>query len=168
MSWSHCSWVWDPRRALCWQLRAWSLLLILSLPLFLPLPRLQSASLSKKKKKKKKKCKLNSSNPSPQWRYPIASKSSKTYKWIKTIGFYYTPYKYWTRLWTPPPKLLRLLWILGGRLRYFQLEASHISPQPSFLLSEVQNFSVEMILISQRKSIKFTLMILFDHPLKPK
>jgi len=45
---------------------------------------------------------------------------------------------------------------------------SHLLPTPSSLLSEVQDFNVEMSLISQRKSIKFTLMILFDHPLKPK
>ena len=34
-SWSHGSWVRAPRRALCWQLRAWSLLRILCLPLSL-------------------------------------------------------------------------------------------------------------------------------------
>ena len=34
-SWSHSSWVWAPRQALCWQLRAWSLLQILCLPLSL-------------------------------------------------------------------------------------------------------------------------------------
>ena len=45
---------------------------------------------------------------------------------------------------------------------------SHLLPTPNFLLSEVQGFSVEMSLISQRKSVKYTLMILFDHPLKPK
>ena len=32
------SWVWSPRQALCWHLRAWSLLRILCLPLSLPLP----------------------------------------------------------------------------------------------------------------------------------
>ena len=32
-SWSSGSWVWAPHRALCWQLRAWSLLRILRLPL---------------------------------------------------------------------------------------------------------------------------------------
>ena len=32
-SWSHGSWVQAPRRALCWQLRAWSLLRMLRLPL---------------------------------------------------------------------------------------------------------------------------------------
>ena len=37
-SWSHGSWVRAPRRALCWQLGAWSLLRILCLPLSLPLP----------------------------------------------------------------------------------------------------------------------------------
>ena len=37
-SWSCGLWVWAPRWALCWQLRTWSLLLILCLPLSLPLP----------------------------------------------------------------------------------------------------------------------------------
>ena len=37
-SWSCGSQVWAPRGALCWQLRAWSLLLILCLPLSLTLP----------------------------------------------------------------------------------------------------------------------------------
>ena len=37
-SWSHGSWVRAPHRALCWQLRAWSLLWILCLPLSLTLP----------------------------------------------------------------------------------------------------------------------------------
>ena len=37
-SWSHGSWVSSPRQALCWQLRVWSLLRILSLPVSLPLP----------------------------------------------------------------------------------------------------------------------------------
>ena len=37
-SWSHSSWVWASHWALCWQLRAWSLLQIVCLPLFLPLP----------------------------------------------------------------------------------------------------------------------------------
>ena len=35
---SHSSWVWALCQALCWQLRAWSLLQILHLPPFLPLP----------------------------------------------------------------------------------------------------------------------------------
>ena len=37
-SWSHGLWVWDPHRALCWQLRAWSLFQTLRLPLSLSLP----------------------------------------------------------------------------------------------------------------------------------
>ena len=45
-SWSHGSWVKAPHRALCWQLRAWSLLQILYLPLSLSLPCLCSVSLS--------------------------------------------------------------------------------------------------------------------------
>ena len=44
-SWSHGSWVRDPHRALCWQLRAWSLLWILCFPLSLPLPYSHSVSL---------------------------------------------------------------------------------------------------------------------------
>ena len=44
--WSHGSWVWAPHQALCWQLRAWSLLQILCLPLSLPFPCLCSVSLS--------------------------------------------------------------------------------------------------------------------------
>ena len=62
-SWSCSPWVQAPRQALCWQLRAWSLLQILCLPLSLPLPCLCVLSLSlslslknkqmlKKKKKK--------------------------------------------------------------------------------------------------------------------
>ena len=47
-SWSHSSWVWAPHQALCWQLRAWSLLRILCLPLSPPLPCLHSVSLSHK------------------------------------------------------------------------------------------------------------------------
>ena len=43
-SWFHGSWVWAPRRALCWQLTAWNLLWILCLPLSLPLPYLCSVS----------------------------------------------------------------------------------------------------------------------------
>ena len=48
-SWSRSLWVQAPRRALCWQLRAWSLLRILCLPCSLPLPLLMlclSLSLS--------------------------------------------------------------------------------------------------------------------------
>ena len=41
-SWSHSLWVRAQCRALCWQLRAWSLLQILCLPLSLPLPCLLS------------------------------------------------------------------------------------------------------------------------------
>ena len=44
-SWSHGSWVWALHQAMCWQLRAWSLLLILWLPLSLPLPCSRSVSL---------------------------------------------------------------------------------------------------------------------------
>ena len=46
-SWSHGSWVRASCRALCWQLRAWSLLRILCLPLSLPLPCSRSVSVSK-------------------------------------------------------------------------------------------------------------------------
>ena len=51
-SWSHSSWVWAPHRALCWQLRAWSLLLLLllCLPLSLPLAHSHSVSVSLKNK----------------------------------------------------------------------------------------------------------------------
>ena len=48
-SWSHGSWVQAPHRALCWQLRAGSLLRILCLPLSLPLPA-HALFLSLKKK----------------------------------------------------------------------------------------------------------------------
>ena len=44
-SWSHGSWVRAPRRALCWQLGAWSLLRILCPPLSPPHPCLCSVSL---------------------------------------------------------------------------------------------------------------------------
>ena len=44
-SWSHGPWVWAPRRALCWQLRAWSLFQILCLPLSLTFPHSCSVSL---------------------------------------------------------------------------------------------------------------------------
>ena len=44
-SWSHSPWAQAPCRALCWHLRAWSLLHILCLPLSLPLP--CSCSVSK-------------------------------------------------------------------------------------------------------------------------
>ena len=44
-SWSHSLWVRAPCRALCWQLRAWSLLQIRCLPLSLPLPCSCSVSL---------------------------------------------------------------------------------------------------------------------------
>ena len=46
-SWSYSWWVQVPHRALCWQLRAWSLLRILCLPLCLPLPHSCSVSLRK-------------------------------------------------------------------------------------------------------------------------
>ena len=46
-SWSHSSWVQALHQALCWQLRAWSLLRILCLPLSLPLPCSCSVSHSK-------------------------------------------------------------------------------------------------------------------------
>ena len=45
-SWSHGLWVRAPRRALCWQLRAWSLFRILCLPFSLLLPCSCSVSLS--------------------------------------------------------------------------------------------------------------------------
>ena len=45
-SWSHGLWVPAPRRALCWQLRAWSLFRILCLPLSLFLPSSVSLCLS--------------------------------------------------------------------------------------------------------------------------
>ena len=45
-SWSHGLWVGAPHWALCWQLRAWSLLQILCLCLSLPLPCSCSVSLS--------------------------------------------------------------------------------------------------------------------------
>ena len=57
-SWSHGWQVWAPRRPLCWQLGAWSLLRILCLPLFLgPFPaHALSLSLSKINNNIKKKC----------------------------------------------------------------------------------------------------------------
>ena len=58
-SWSHGSWVQAPHRALCWQLRAWSLLRILCLSLSLPLPHSCSVSVLKVNKTFfKKKCVL--------------------------------------------------------------------------------------------------------------
>ena len=45
-SWSHNSWVRAPRQALCWQLRAWSLLQILSPSLSAPPPLMCRLSLS--------------------------------------------------------------------------------------------------------------------------
>ena len=48
-SWSHGSWVQAPCRALCWQLRAWSLL-----PLSVPPPLMLCLSLKNKHKRKKK------------------------------------------------------------------------------------------------------------------
>ena len=52
-SWSHSPWVPAPHQALCWQLRACTLLWILCLPLSLPLPRWCSVSLCLKNKFKK-------------------------------------------------------------------------------------------------------------------
>ena len=49
-SWSHSPWVRAPRRALCWQLRAWSPFQILCLPLSLTLPCSCSVSLCLKNK----------------------------------------------------------------------------------------------------------------------
>lgn len=49
-SWSHSPWVRAPRQALCWQIRAWSLLWILCLLLSLPLPYPCSISLCLKNK----------------------------------------------------------------------------------------------------------------------
>ena len=49
-SWSHGLWVRAPRPAVCWCLRAWSLLQILCLPLSLPLPCSCSVSLCLKNK----------------------------------------------------------------------------------------------------------------------
>ena len=37
-SWSHTPWVWAPHQALCWQLRAWSLLQICVSPSLCPSP----------------------------------------------------------------------------------------------------------------------------------
>ena len=51
-SWTHGSWVPALRGALCWQLRAWSLLWILCLPLSLPLPHSCSVSFCLSKIKK--------------------------------------------------------------------------------------------------------------------
>ena len=45
-SWSHSSWVQALHRALCWQLRTWTLPWILCLPCSLPLPCSLSLSLS--------------------------------------------------------------------------------------------------------------------------
>ena len=53
-SWSQGCWVPAPRGALCWQLRAWSLLWILSVSLSLPLPHSQSLSPSRINIKKNK------------------------------------------------------------------------------------------------------------------
>ena len=61
-SWSHGLWVRDLRRALCLQLRAWSLLRILSLSLSLSLPHSRSISFSVSKKLKKKKKKERRDN----------------------------------------------------------------------------------------------------------
>ena len=47
---SHGLWVQALHRALCWRLRAWSLLRILCLPLSLPLPCSRSVSLPQEKK----------------------------------------------------------------------------------------------------------------------
>ena len=47
-SWSHSPWVRAPRRALCWQLRAWSLFQILCLPLSDPPPFMLSLCLKNK------------------------------------------------------------------------------------------------------------------------
>ena len=60
-SWSPCLWVRAPRRALWWQLRAWSLFQILCLILSLPLPHLFPVFLclsriNKCKRKLKKNC----------------------------------------------------------------------------------------------------------------
>ena len=44
-AWSRGPWVWAPCWAVCWQLRAWSLLLILCFSLSLPLPHSSSVSL---------------------------------------------------------------------------------------------------------------------------
>ena len=74
-SWSPSLWVRAPHRALCWQLRAWSLLQILCLLLSLPLPRSFSLSLSKiniqknfkKLRKKQKKKKKKGSNSMDYW-----------------------------------------------------------------------------------------------------
>ena len=49
-SWSHGLWVRAPRRALCWQLGAWSLLQILCLPLALPPFPIHALSLCLKNK----------------------------------------------------------------------------------------------------------------------
>ena len=49
-SWSHGLWVRTPHRALCWQLRAWSLFRILCLPLSLTLPCSCSVSFCLKNK----------------------------------------------------------------------------------------------------------------------
>ena len=54
-SWSCSPWVWAPHQALCWQLRAWSLLWILCLTLCLPYPaHALSLSVSKINKNIKK------------------------------------------------------------------------------------------------------------------
>ena len=52
-SWSHGSWVWAPCGALCWQLRAWSLLRMLCLPLSPKPSPTRTLSLSKINIKKK-------------------------------------------------------------------------------------------------------------------
>ena len=54
-SWSHGSWLWVPRQALCWQLRAWILLQMLCLPLSAPPLFVLCLSLSNKTKQNKTK-----------------------------------------------------------------------------------------------------------------
>ena len=70
-SWSHGLWVQVLHQALCWQLRAWSLIQILCHPLSLPSPACAfslSFSLSKINIRKKRICGLISIGPRTWWK----------------------------------------------------------------------------------------------------
>ena len=99
-SWSHGLWVWAPYRALCWQLRAWSLLQLLCLPLPLALPCSHSVCLSVSQKeiniKNKRRPRWTTTTITPSWRQrgvllPVAQGSGSLQKklepgWASLVG----------------------------------------------------------------------------------
>ena len=98
---SHSSWVRAPRQALCWWLRAWSLLRILCLLFSLPLTHSHSVSVSLKNKHKKKK-------------KVCRGRDEETRCWACLCGaFQLRAFDFFTcLLWAASPKEKQMQWIM--------------------------------------------------------